>query len=125
MFGLLLTLLILDSLMLMGVVLLQSGKGGGLAAMGGGASTDTFVGGRHAVTILTKLSWWGGAIFLVLSLILAGMSSRGGAPRSIIEGQVAPPQPVPPLPLDDALPVQGEQGGAAGTEEQTPPPGGN
>lgn len=111
MFPLLLTILILDCIMLTAVVLLQSGKGGGLAAMGGGASTDSFVGGRQAVTILTKLSWWGGGIFLALSLVLAGMSARGGAPRSVIEGQLEAPQPVQPLPLDEALPATGEQGG--------------
>src|SRR5437667_12701624 len=56
MFALLLTLLILDALLLSVVVLLQAGQGGGLASLGG-ATTDTVLGGRQAVTILTKLSW--------------------------------------------------------------------
>jgi preprotein translocase subunit SecG len=102
MFVFLVVLLVLDSLVLMTVVLLQAGKGGGLAAMGGGASTDTFLGGRQAVTLLHTVSWWAGAIFLVLSLTLAGLSSRGAAPRSVLEGQMDAPAPVaaPPLPLD-------------------------
>ena len=105
MFTLLVVLLILDSLLLGVVVLLQSGKGGGLAALGGGGSTDSFFGGRHTVTILTKMSWWCGGIFLGLSLILAGISTRGGAPRSVLEQELGPPAPVVPaaptsLPLD-------------------------
>ena len=125
MFGFLLALLILDSVVLGTVILLQSGKGGGLAAMGGGASTDTFLGGRQAVTVLTKMSWWCGAIFLGLSLMLAGISARGGAPTSVLEGQLAPPLPVnaPPLPLnlDEQPPATGDQ--APATTVPQPEPG--
>lgn len=103
MFKFLVVLLVLDALVLMTAVLLQSGKGGGLAAMGGGASTDTFLGGRQAVTLLHTVSWWAGGTFLALSLIMAGLSSRGAAPQSVLEGQMQEaPAPVsaPPLPLD-------------------------
>jgi len=65
MFTFLLILLVLDCLLLFPVVLLQSGKGGGLAAMGGGASTDTFLGGRQAATLLTKASWTSPGVFAV------------------------------------------------------------
>ena len=75
MFAFLLTLLILDALVLSVVVLLQAGQGGGLASMGGGG-TDTVLGGRQAVTILTKLTWWCGGIFLVLSLVLSFAPAR-------------------------------------------------
>ncbi|MEX0691013.1 MAG: preprotein translocase subunit SecG [Gemmatimonadales bacterium] len=112
MYALLLVLLVVDCVILSAVILLQAGKGGGLAAMGGGASTDTFLGGRQAVTVLTKLSWWGGAIFLSLSLVLAGMSTRGGPSRSIIEGQIQAPSPVTPqpLPLELGTPAPTEGG---------------
>lgn len=106
MFTLLLILLIIDAIVLVVVVLLQAGQGGGLAALGGGSSTDSFFGGRQAVTILTKLSWWCGGIFLGLSLILAGMSARGSAPRSLLEEQIAPPAAPAPLPLQEQ-PVPG------------------
>jgi preprotein translocase subunit SecG len=75
MFAILLTLLILDALLLSVVVLLQAGQGGGLASLGGG-TTDTVLGGRQAVTILTKLSWWCGGIFMLLSLVLS-LTPRG------------------------------------------------
>jgi preprotein translocase subunit SecG len=84
--------------------------------MGGGASTDTFLGGRQAATLLTTLSWWLGGIFLVLSLVLAGLSSRGAQPRSVLEGQLQAPAPVnvQPLPLDVEP--------APSTPQPTPPP---
>jgi preprotein translocase subunit SecG len=111
MFALLVGILIVVCLLLLVVVLLQAGTGGGLAAMGGGASTDTFFGGRQAVTILTKGSWWLGGIFLFLALVLAGMSTRTSAPRSVLDGQpTVPPAPVAPpgqLPLDVTPEPQG------------------
>jgi preprotein translocase subunit SecG len=79
MFAFLLTLLILDALVLSVVVLLQAGQGGGLASLGGAGGTDTVVGGRQAVTILTKATWWCGGIFLVLSLILSFVPRGGGS----------------------------------------------
>ena len=118
MFGILLALLILDGILLAIVVLLQAGKGGGLAAMGG-AGTDTFIGGRQAATILTKASWIGGAIFMALSLVLAILSTRAQQPQSILRDefrQTAPAVPQPVLP--GAQPQeQQEQGGAASTAE--------
>ena len=75
MYYLILTLLILDALLLATVVLLQAGQGGGLASLGGG-TTDRVLGGRQAVTLLTRLSWWCGGIFLALSLILSVMSAN-------------------------------------------------
>jgi len=104
MFTFLLIVLVLDSFVLIGAVLLQAGTGGGLAAMGGGASTDSFMGGRQAATILTRSTWWLGGIFLGLALMLAGMSTRTAVPRSVLDTQQqtapAPIAPPPQLPLD-------------------------
>jgi preprotein translocase subunit SecG len=101
MFALLLTLLILDALFLSAVVLLQAGQGGGLASLGG-ATTDTVLGGRQAVTILTKLTWWCGGIFLALSLLLS-LVPRGSASSELQERlratTPAAPAPSAPLPL--------------------------
>jgi preprotein translocase subunit SecG len=84
-FTFLLVLLILDALVLATVVLLQAGKGGGLAAMGGGAGTDTLFGGRHAATLLTRMSWWCGGLFIVLAYALSVLSSRPRTSDSILQ----------------------------------------
>ena len=94
MFRFLVVVLIIDSLILGTVVLLQAWKGGGLAAMGGGASTDSFLGGRQATSILTKTSWWCGGLFLGLSLLLSAISLQTATPTSLLEGQVEAPSPV-------------------------------
>ncbi len=74
MYYLILVLLILDAMLLATVVLLQAGQGGGLASLGG-ATTDSVLGSRQSVTLLTRLSWWCGGAFLVLALFLSLMSS--------------------------------------------------
>jgi preprotein translocase subunit SecG len=104
MFAFLLTLLILDALVLSLVVLLQSGQGGGLAGLGG-ATTDTVLGGRQAVTLLTKATWWCGGLFLVLSLALSLVPR--GANSSALQERLrattpAAPAPAAPLPIGGA-----------------------
>jgi preprotein translocase subunit SecG len=110
MYAFLLVLLILDALLLSVVVLLQAGQGGGLATMGG-AGTESVLGGRQAVTILTKLSWWCGGIFLGLSLLLSVLHP-GPAANELQQQlrQSAPPTsqaPSGPSPLQGLTPAPG------------------
>jgi preprotein translocase subunit SecG len=108
----LLTILVLDCVVLILAILLQSGKGTGLAANFGGASSspDAFIGIRQAGNLLTTLSWWGGGIFLGLCFILQIMSTHTSAPRSVLEKglgsqptNVAPaPTSAPAVPLEPA-----------------------
>lgn len=61
---------------LVGVVLLQQGKGGGMGAAFGGASAQVF-GGRGAGNILTRATAVCAAIFMLTSVSLAYLSSSG------------------------------------------------
>ena len=99
MYAFLVVILILDAIILATAVLLQAGQGGGLATMGGGAGTDTIMGGRQATTLLTKVTWWTAGIFLSLALVLTFMSQQGAQVRSVLEGQGQQPAPVQPTPL--------------------------
>lgn len=95
-FNLLLTLLILDAVVLVAAILLQSGKGGGIAAnFGGQSSSDQFIGIRQAGTLLTKASWWCGGIFMGLAFVLQLMSTHQRAPRSVLEKSLAAPTAAP------------------------------
>jgi preprotein translocase subunit SecG len=108
----LLVLLVIDCLVVMAAILLQSGKGSGLAASFGGASSspDALIGIRQAGNLLTTVSWWGGGIFLGLCFILQIMSTHTAAPRSVLEkglgnqpANVAPaPTATPAVPLEPA-----------------------
>lgn len=124
MYGFLLAVLVLDGLFLGVVILLQSGKGGGLAAVGGGAAmTESLLGGRQAQTMLTRATWISGGAFMVLALVLSIMSSRSAAPESVIDVQapVTAPAPEPVLPGGADVPTT-DPGGA---EEANPgSPGG-
>ena len=124
MYTFLLVLLILDALLLSAVVLLQAGQGGGLATMGG-AGTESVLGGRQAVTILTKLSWWCGGIFLALSLLLSVMH-RGPAGSDLQQQlrQSAPPTseaPTGPSPLQGLTPAPGTAAPGAAAPAATAP----
>ena len=69
------------------VVLLQSSKGGGLAgAFGGGGGGQTMFGGQETATFLGKTTQYLAILFMVLSLVLALLSSRQNtaAPRSVM-----------------------------------------
>ncbi len=125
MFGFFLTLLVLDGIFLAIVILLQAGKGGGLAAMGGGVTaTEGVLGGRQAATFLVRSSWTAGAIFMVLALILAILSSRSQQPGSILQQdfQQVPTQPTPVIPGGGTPPAQdpGPPGGGEGTLPDVP-----
>jgi len=123
----LLVVLVLDAVLLVGTILLQAGKGSGLAANFGGASSspDAFIGIRQAGTILTKATWWCAGIFLGLAFTLQVMSTRTQAPKSVLEdtfgrpGQTAPVTTpnaaAPAVPLTPAP-------GAAGTTAPTTGP---
>jgi preprotein translocase subunit SecG len=95
MFSFLLTLLIIDSVVLIAAILLQSGKGNGLAASFGGVSSsaDSLLGTRQAGNLLTKTSWWGGGIFLFLSFVLSISSARQRAPKSVLDQAFQTPAP--------------------------------
>jgi preprotein translocase subunit SecG len=123
MYGFLLAILILDGIFLSIVILLQSGKGGGLAAMGGGGTaTEGLLGGRQATTFLTRASWAAGGVFMVLALMLSILSSRGQQASSILQQDIQPATaPVPVLPEADVSPGV-PLGGADGATETEPPP---
>lgn len=123
----LLTLLVIDCIVVMLAILLQSGKGSGLAASFGGASSspDALIGIRQAGNILTKISWWGGGIFLGLCFVLQIMSTHTSAPRSVLEkGLGAQPQNVAPPPTSaPAVPLEPAPSATApaGTNAAKPP----
>ena len=123
----LLVLLVIDCVVLMLAILLQSGKGTGLAASFGGASSspDALIGIRQAGNLLTRISWWGGGVFLGLCFILQIMSTHTSAPRSVLEkGLTTQPKNVAPAPTSaPAVPLEPAPTATApaGTKTAKPP----
>src|SRR5436309_15152160 len=83
--GLIATIHIVVCLGLMASILLQSGKGGGLAGAFGAGSSQTLFGGRGAATFLSRATTTLAVIFFVSSLTLGIQASRnvGGMGRMI------------------------------------------
>jgi preprotein translocase subunit SecG len=123
----LLFLLLADCLALMLVVLLQSGKGGGLAAGFGGAGTGIeMMGSRQTATFLHNATRWLGGAFLVICFAISLLAARGNRPRSLIETQLqqersAPTSSQAPGDLQDLL---GGESGSQQPDAATPGPEG-
>ena len=128
MFTFLLVLLIIDSVVLIAAVLLQSGKGNGLAASFGGVSSsaDSLLGTRQAGNLLTKTSWWGGAIFLFLAFVLSLASTRQRAPKSVLDQAFSqPPAPATAAPTpatNSAIPLTPAAPATGTAPAETPAP---
>jgi preprotein translocase subunit SecG len=102
------------------VVLLQSGKAADLAGAFGGMGSQTAFGPRGSATLLSKATTLAAAIFMVTSLTLAILATRGAASSgSVLEHVKAPVKstkpaaPAPaapkgsiPFPVQQPVPVQ-------------------
>ena len=85
MYAALLVVHLLVCLCLVSVILVQSGKGGGLAGGAFGGATQTVFGGRGATDFITRATVVLGVLFFVTSLSLALLTTRGTArTRSIV-----------------------------------------
>src|SRR6266487_2082630 len=107
---------------LIGVVLLQSGKGGGLAGGAFGGSAQTVFGGRGATDFITRATMVLGAAFFVTSLALALMSAGVARPtRSIINEEAQRSAPAPGALPPATTPVQPSGAPASGAPEGPAP----
>jgi preprotein translocase subunit SecG len=88
------------------VVLLQSGQSGDIAAAFGGMGSQTAFGPRGAATALSRATTWSAIIFMVTSITLSVIASRGaGGQKSVLQGISSAPvktQPAKPAPAQPA-----------------------
>lgn len=123
MFAFLMVIHLLVCFSLVGVVLLQSGKGGGLAGGTFGGTAQTVFGGRGATDFLTKATMVLGVAFFLTSLILALMSSGVvGRQHSLISREVQRAAATAPA-RGQAVPAQPPAGASPGqAPTRTPAP---
>lgn len=121
---LLLVFHILASLVLILVVLLQSGKAGDLASAFGGAGTQTAFGARGATTVLSKATTVCAIIFMVTSLGLSITYLRGSKGGSVMEGVRTTPatNTTAPKPANPAERPGGSPAQAVPQQQQQTPP---
>ncbi|MCW5965670.1 MAG: preprotein translocase subunit SecG [Bryobacterales bacterium] len=119
---LLIILHILVCLFLIVVVLLQSGKAGDISSAFGGMGSQTAFGPRSGATLLTRATTTSAVLFMVTSLTLTIVSSRGGSTSTVIErlGSGAAQESVTPPPVTETTPQFGPSDG--GTPAPATPP---
>jgi preprotein translocase subunit SecG len=113
---------------LVGVILMQRSEGGGL---GVGGSSSGFMTARGAADFLTRSTAVLGALFVVLSIVLAAVAGVSREPPTIdtsLANTLAPaPAPAPTVPLagqapGEAAPVAGNQAAPATRNDTAPVP---
>lgn len=112
MFGLLVAVEIIVSILLIIVVLMQSSKGGGLAGTFGGAQIGTVFGVRRTADFLSKVTTVLAVVFLVLSLVINFLlPGRTTSTESVIQQGAGQPTAVPPpqLPAQTSTPAANPQ----------------
>lgn len=81
------------------VVLLQAGRGGGLAGIAAGGQATQILGARQAPDFLEKATWTLGTAFIVLCIVANFFAGPTDQPRSVIQGTEVPLEsPLPPGP---------------------------
>ena len=119
-------LYVLVCFVMIGVILLQQGKGGDMAAAFGGGSSQAAFGARSGATVLTRATTVCAVLFLVGALALNILAQRG--PGSVVGGrapQGAPATAVPttlPAPAPSVLPATATPQAPVGASPATEPP---
>jgi preprotein translocase subunit SecG len=94
---------VMNCLVLIIVVLLQSGKAADLAGAFGGAGSQTAFGPRGAATILSQATTWCAIMFMVCAMALVLRTDRaveqGGSVLQKFSKPAAPPKVAPAVPV--------------------------
>jgi preprotein translocase subunit SecG len=111
---------VMNCLVLIIVVLLQSGKAADLAGAFGGAGSQTAFGPRGAATLLSQATTWCAVMFMICAMALVLRTDKAtGQGNSILE-KFSKPAAAPPKPAPITLPSPTPQSNT--TVPAVPPP---
>jgi len=116
---------VINCLVLIIVVLLQSGKAADLAGAFGGAGSQTAFGPRGAATILSQATTWCAIMFMVCALAMVvkvdtGLGTTGG--NSILEKYAKPAPKTTPAPAPASPAPAAPQSSTPAPSKPTPAP---
>ena len=113
---------VINCMVLIIVVLLQSGKAADLAGAFGGAGSQTAFGPRGAANVLSKATTWCAIMFMVCALALVLRTDKaveqGG---SVLQKVSQPAKPAPTPRLPPTVPSSTPAGGGQSPISQPPP----
>src|SRR6202011_1054956 len=116
---------VINCMVLIIVVLLQSGKAADLAGAFGGAGSQTAFGPRGAANVLSKATTWCAVMFMLCAMALVLRTDRaveqGG---SVLQKVSQPAKPAPKVPptVPSSTPASGGKPPVAQQPTQVPPP---
>ncbi len=105
------------ALLIIGLVLLQRGKGADAGTGFGAGASGTVFGARGSATFFSRMTGVLATLFFVTSLGLAYLATQQVAPTSLLETAPAPQSIAPPAPQSSAPPAAE----APSTESTAPP----
>jgi preprotein translocase subunit SecG len=97
------------ALLIIGLVLLQRGKGADAGTGFGAGASGTVFGARGAATFFSRATGVLATLFFATSLALAYLATQQSAPASLLEGApVTAPESAAPPPATEAPPAAGD-----------------
>jgi len=109
-FTVLLAVHILLALLLIGVILLQQGKGATAGAAFGSGASSTVFGARGSASFLTRLTAILAVLFFSNSLLLAYLYGQTSKPTSLLDHVQVPGQSAPGVPQSADVPAKVDVG---------------
>ncbi|MCD7713900.1 MAG: preprotein translocase subunit SecG [Prevotella sp.] len=122
MYTLLVILIVIIAILMIGIVLIQESKGGGLASnLSGG---NQVLGVRKTTDVVEKTTWILAALMVVISVICAYVAPRAASEQSVFEGVTPQTEQTNPVTKPgfgaDATPAAPAATGAEGGETTAP-----
>src|SRR5213595_477757 len=111
---------VLNCLVLIIVVLLQSGKAADLAGAFGGAGSQTAFGPRGAANVLSKATTWCAVMFMLCAMAMVLRTDKAVGQGSSILERVSKPAPKPGPATTPAIPVTTPPTTTPATKPATP-----
>ena len=125
MYEILLGLFLVIALALIGIILLQQGKGADLGASFGAGASNTVFGAAGSGNFMTKFTWWLALAALVILLALGYMASHRDKTAVVTDDvfaeqatPAAEPAPAQEVPAVEAAPVNSDVPAAPAATEQ-------
>ncbi len=117
---------VINCMVLIVVVLLQSGKAADLAGAFGGAGSQTAFGPRGAANVLSKATTWCAIMFMVCALALVlrtdkAVEQGGSVLQKVSQPSKPAPTPKAPATSPSSTPASGGQAPIAQPPAQVPP----
>ena len=89
MIGFLIFIHTITSVLLIGLILMQSSQGSGLSGTFGGNAASSVLGGQNAGNVLSKITTWLASLFIILAVVISVLSGPSNSPTSSLVKEAA------------------------------------